>query len=348
MNLQPKVGLRTIRYYDESRQSWNGNGPRPLLTDVWYPAVSESVETQTIIGTKEAPLFRVGRAARDAAALAGSFPLVLLSHGTGGSALQMGWLGSELARSGFIAAGLNHHGNNALEPFTPEGFLMWWERATDLSATIDRLCDDPFFAPHVDRSRIGAAGFSLGGYTVIEAAGGVLDLKLLVASYDDPIGILLKDIPEGFPGRPALVSLAHRLLDADESHERSYRDPRLRAIFAIAPALASGFSRDSLAGVRVPVRIVVGEADDITPPDETALRYAELLPNAEATVLDGGVAHYTFLGEGTEIGRREHPELCVDLPGVDRGAVHRGVARMASEFFRTRLGAEAPAARRTV
>lgn len=347
MNLHYTVGLRTVRYSDESRRSWTANAARPLLTDIWYPAVPGAEESETIIGTPDAPLFRVGRAARDAEMLAGSFPLVLLSHGSGGSALQLGWLGSELARRGFVAAGLNHHGNTAVEPFTSQGFLMWWERAADLRATIDRIFDDPFFAPRLDRDRIGAAGFSLGGYTVIAAAGGVIDLLRLKAALRDPIGELLKDIPPEFPERPALISLATELLDSDESHKRSYHDPRVSGVFAIAPALAMAFTRESLASVRIPVRIVVGEADDITPPDTTALRFAEMLPYAEATVLDGNVAHYTFLGEGTEIGKREHPNLCVDLPGVDRGAVHRQVAQMAAEFFHSRLAAEGGVTPRT-
>ncbi len=82
----------------------------------------------------------------------------MLSHGTGGSAMQLAWLGSVLARHGFIAVGVNHPGNNALEPYTAEGFVLWWERATDISDALDALLLDPMFGPHVDEARIGAAG----------------------------------------------------------------------------------------------------------------------------------------------------------------------------------------------
>jgi predicted dienelactone hydrolase len=57
-----------------------------------------------------------------------------------------------------------------MEPYTVQGFTLWWERAKDLSTVLDDVLADPDFGPHIDRRRIGAAGFSLGGYTVIEFA----------------------------------------------------------------------------------------------------------------------------------------------------------------------------------
>ena len=42
-------------------------------------------------------------------------PLVLLSHGTGGSAVMLAWLGETLARAGYVVAAINHHGNTATE-----------------------------------------------------------------------------------------------------------------------------------------------------------------------------------------------------------------------------------------
>lgn len=329
-----KVGIRTLHYEDASRKNWEGTAPRPLLSEVWYPAVDEAEEWEVLIGTPEAPLFTVGPAARDAAVRSGTFPLVLLSHGTGGSALQMGWLATYLAREGFVVAGVNHHGNTALEPLTAEGFLVWWERARDLSVLITLLLDDERFAGHIDAGSIGAAGFSLGGYTVIALAGGVIDLKVFRERLEDPERDLLRDIPRDFADRDGIVALAKRLLSNDTSHRQSYLDPRVRAVLAIAPPLAEAFPPGGLATVKVPVKIVVGEADRITPPDASAERYARLIEGAELTVLDGKVAHYTFLCEATPEGRAAHPELCVDAPGVDRGAVHRRVGAMASEFFR--------------
>jgi predicted dienelactone hydrolase len=340
-----KVGIRTLRFHDTKRRNWENTGPRPILTDVWYPATDEARETDTMIGPSDAPLFKVGRAARDAEPIAGAYPIILLSHGSGGSALQMGWLGSFLARNGYIAAGVNHHGNTALEPFTAEGFLLWWERARDLSVALDLLVEDPLFGPHIDIQRAGAAGFSLGGYTVIALAGGVVDLGALRDFYRNSARDLLRDISQEVPDGPTLHALVDDLLEHDESHKRSYLDPRVRCVFALAPALAVAFTPEGLLAVKTPVKIVVGEADTITPPKSNAARFAQLIPDAELTILDGQVAHYTFLGEGTKIGKETHPALCLDAPGLDRGAIHRKVGALAIEYFVRHLTVDAPVGR---
>ncbi|MGA8620449.1 MAG: hypothetical protein WB660_18235 [Candidatus Sulfotelmatobacter sp.] len=87
------------------------------------------------------PFASAEKAARDAkvAISPAKFPLILLSHGTGGSALMMAWLGTALAAHGYIAAAVNHPGNNALEPYTIQGFTLGWERAVDLSKVLDGM-----------------------------------------------------------------------------------------------------------------------------------------------------------------------------------------------------------------
>ena len=156
--LRPLVGRTTRDYVDETRIRWTGSGPRPLSVIVWYPAAIGSVESDWLLGPPTDPLFRLGRSAVDApvAPLGPKHPLVLLSHGTGGSAAMLAWLGEALARAGYMVAGINHHGNTATEDLpTPEGFMLWWERAVDLSRVLDRVLDDSKFGPLIDHSRIG-------------------------------------------------------------------------------------------------------------------------------------------------------------------------------------------------
>lgn len=43
-----------------------------------------------------------------------------------------GWAGR--LRRGYVVAAVNHHGNTSREPYLPHGFLLWWERAKDLTA----------------------------------------------------------------------------------------------------------------------------------------------------------------------------------------------------------------------
>src|SRR5690606_22605903 len=123
----------------------------------------------------------------DVSAAGDRLPLIVLSHGTGGAALTLMWLGQHLAANGFVVAAVNHHGNTAIEErHTAQGFVLWWERAADLSAVIDHMLVDEALGPRIDAGRIGAAGFSLGGYTVLSLAGGITDLEAYEAFCSGP------------------------------------------------------------------------------------------------------------------------------------------------------------------
>ena len=163
------VGLSFAAYEDTARRSWTGPQNRPLATAVWYPAALGSRESEWRVG-----IFNAGWNAQKAplAAATTTRALVVLSHGTGGGAAGMAWLAETLASSGYIVAAVNHHGNTAAEPsYQLQGFILWWERARDISVLIDKLLADPQFGAHIDPSRIGVAGFSLGGYTALATVG---------------------------------------------------------------------------------------------------------------------------------------------------------------------------------
>lgn len=82
------VGRVHRAFADAERPAWQGDGVRPLAATVWYPAAAGSVESDWSIG-----VFEFGRGAVDAAMAPGDArPLVVLSHGTGGSAAQLSWL----------------------------------------------------------------------------------------------------------------------------------------------------------------------------------------------------------------------------------------------------------------
>jgi predicted dienelactone hydrolase len=335
-----KVGLKRIFYQDDVRSNWDGTGPRPLVTDVWYPAMENAVEIDIFIGSPEFPVFKAGKAARDAEPLqtTKSFPLILMSHGTGGASLQLGWLASYLASEGYIAAAVNHHGNNGLEPYVAKGFLHYWERAKDLKVILDQLLADQTFGTLIDPDQIGAAGFSLGGYTVIAVAGGRTNIQPMIDMFTDPQSDLSKVIPPEFTDTDAFIqefkSLGQHVALADASH----RDERIKAVFAIAPVLGEIFSEEGLSSIHIPTRIVVGEADQLAPANVNATHYAMHIKDAELTLL-GKVGHYTFLGEGTEGGKQQAPLFCVDEDGIDRASIHQKVSMWAGGFFEKHLKA---------
>lgn len=331
------VGMVTRDYVDRDRLDWTSTGPRPLRTAIWYPAPDAAAMTERVT----AGFFQGGTVAPGAPVAPGSerYPLIVLSHGTGGSAVQMMWLGRYLASRGFIVAAVNHHGNTGTEPQRrAEGFLLYWERATDLSRVIDRLLADETFGPRIDPARIGAAGFSLGGFTVLLAGGA----RFSSAQYDAFCASPKRDFtcepqPEHLAAHADFATIRHtpRVQQSLRRSGESFRDPRVGAVFAIAPALGSGLTAGSLARLPVPAEIVVGEADVTTPAATNAALVASLIRGSKLTVLPS-VTHYTFLDPCDDKGRQVL-DICRDPAPTDRAAVHRQVGEMAATFFRAKL-----------
>lgn len=327
-----KVGVAQRSFVPDKPYCWRAAKTHALLTTVWYPADSASVEQPQWIGPPNSPLFAVGSAARDARPASGRFPLIVLSHGTGGSALMLGWLGTKLAAHGYIAAAVNHPGNNSLEPYTPAGFSLWWERARDLSEVIGKMLDDAEFGAHIDSSRIAAAG-------------GITDRAAYQEFCKSPAADAICKSPPEFP---ELLEYFRRLDGAGKSdpeiatslsrEKESHRDSRVRAVFAIAPALGPAFPAAGLKKITIPVQIVAGAEDDNVPIASSAKYFAANIPGSALVLLAGGVRHYEFLGSCTAVGRQTLPLLCTDNPGVDRDAIHEKTAAMAVKFFDAKLG----------
>ncbi len=212
-------------------------------------------------------------------------PLVVISHGTGGGAATLSWLAEALATNGYVVAAVNHHGNTAVEPaYRLEGFMLWWERARDLSVLIDRLLDDPDFGPHIDRSRIGVAGFSLGGYTALATVGGRLDYERWKTFCAAHLGDPNCNLP---PEASFTMTDVQRLLDSDPRVRAavghagdSYADPRIRAAFVMAPVLGPALTPESLRAITTPVRIVVGTDDEQAIPAVNAEPITATIPGA--------------------------------------------------------------------
>ena len=334
------VGFSLRQFAVPEDYNWRGSDDHTLIGIVWYPAgTSAGEEKDQYIGPPDAPLFYAGRAAKDAplAPAFGRYPLIALSHGTGGSALQMAWLGTYFAARGSIVVAVNHPGNNAVTGYTTQGFIEGWERAKDISTVIGDMLEDPRFGSKIDPDRIAAAGFSYGGYTMMELAGATSDVTRILAWCDQQKGACnppeMPDLMEKFKAIRQQADVQRALQHSSDS----YRDPRIRAVFAIAPAVARAFTPESLQKIAVPVEIVAGAADLIAPPAENAQFFAANIKGAALTILPGGVGHYTFLDVGTEAGKKQRPQFFVDNPGVDREAVHQRVAEMAAEFFEKEL-----------
>jgi predicted dienelactone hydrolase len=313
--------------------------PAGLRVTIWRPAAAGSKVEALVIGPPDKPIFQAGEAAGPDSAWPDEarHPLVLMSHGFGGTARQLAWLGTSLARSGYVVVAVDHPGNNGMDTMTVEGATLIAERADDLHLALDAALADPKIGVHVDASRVGVAGFSLGGWTSAVIVGARPDLNRWIefCTGHPQDGVCKPQKELDLSGVDRRAVLARPDLAQYSAHEGdSRRDPRVRAAFLIAPALGQGVDAKSLKTIRVPFSVVVGEADDIATPATNAEIFAKGVKGAKLEILPK-VTHYDFLSPCTDFGRQVAGDYC--LSAVDRVAMHEHVAGKALAFFRDAL-----------
>jgi predicted dienelactone hydrolase len=285
--------------------------------------------------------FIAGAVAKDAPfADMARHPLVLLSHGFGGSARQMTWLGAALARHGYVAVAVDHPGANSIDGVSDAGAYAPWVQATDLRVALDFALNRPELAQHIDADRVGVAGFALGGYASLLAVGARSDFRHFVAFCEGLDRDAMCDKHFEYPldyhrraevlARPGLEALA-----AEESSDLS--DPRIRALFLIAPAFMEALDPASLSQIRAPVGIVFGSADPIAPAATNGELAARLIPGARLRAL-AGVAHYDFLSKCAPAGFKAVAPLCADGTGATRDQTHEVTETVGIAFFDIALG----------
>ena len=304
------VGQRQLVTTERTASLRDAQHRNTVRITVWYPTSSEAPERPLVIGLPDKPLFDVGVVAPDAALERDQrYPVIMLSHGFGGTAKMMGWLGIAMARDGNIVIAVDHPGNNGAEEMTMAGAVLWWDRADDLRSALEEVGRDPVIGPHLDKDRLGAAGFSAGGFAALVAAGVNVDpTRWIRFCRENPANGDCQpneEFPATFDEQAEALNSAGLAIEvAQASHDHLL--PGLRAVLAIAPAWVQALDPASLSGLRVPVQIVLGDADSVEPPATSGLAAAAAIPNASVDLL-AGVGHYGFLATCTELGRSNLP-----------------------------------------
>lgn len=328
------VGQTWLKFHDSSRQAWGSEEARPLNLLVWYPAAEGSQESREDIAIFKGEAVATNAPVRQAAK---PYPLIVLSHGTGGSAISMAWFGRAMAARGYIVVGMNHHGNTAYEgELKLEGFVAWWDRPRDISVALDKLLKDSVWSQYIDHNRIALAGFSIGGYTVLANAGARADYanwqKFCDLRSDNPNCKLppeakfsAAELKTAFATNPRLQQALTRIAD-------DYRDPRVKAVFAMAPVMASAMTQASLQSVVIPVSILVGSEDDQAIPAMNAEVYAGQITGVQLRIM-AKYTHYSFLAECNERGKLFAASFCCDGLAPDRAKLHAEVITQANEFY---------------
>ncbi len=200
---------------------------RPLTVEVWYPAqAAPATPYQTILRDGVTPIELHGVAARDAKAILGDYPLVILSHGYPGNRLLMGHLGEALASRGYLVASIDHRDST------------YADKSAFIATLVHRPRDTQCVADHLGAKAYAVIGYSMGGYGALVAAGAGVQ----ASAFDD--------LPYG---------QAHLPTDPEI-------DPRLKAIIPIGPwgGKQGVWGAQSLTRATLPSLIMAGSADDVS------------------------------------------------------------------------------------
>lgn len=318
------IGFRQITLQPHS--------PRPVNVSFWYP--TEAKGTVEIIGENAA--FYGEQVLRNAKPTTNSHPLLLLSHGYGGSWRNLNWLAAAMAKQGYIVAAPDHPGTTT-DNHSPHAAQQLWLRPQDINHVLDVLLSNSQLAGKVDDSRIAAVGHSLGGWTVLELAGGqfsspdfIDDCKLRSQHSDCQLIETL-----------GIANIAsQRWLDSSQPNLH------IKAVVSLDLGLARGFTPASLAKINVPVLVLSAQDDSPDLPSSMESGYlAEYLPSDMVSYTRvRGATHFSFMqrckpnaaalintfspGEGI---------ICSDQGTLHRAAIHQDIINRIIPFLSAAL-----------
>ena len=262
--------------------------------------------------------------AQSAPVAAGTFGLIVVSHGAGGMALLHRDLAMTLASQGYVVAAPTHprgKGNDIT------GVGVWIGRPKQVSRVIDTVLADGTLGSHIERERIGVVGHSNGGYTALAVAGAQPNISAPATHCREHPDDARFCTSGGAAAREA---------DREIGQIPELRDPRVRSVVVMAPT-AARFTDDGLAKVTVPVLVYGGEKDDLTRVKYHAERLAKALPRVECVVVkDAG--HFSFVASFPAALKLIAGDGARDPDGFDRDAFHLVLNREIVGFFNRTLG----------
>jgi predicted dienelactone hydrolase len=319
------VGFHAIRIHDPVN---NIEMPGYVFYPSTQPTSSTWVGPYHIEGQPDAPM------------AAGARPLVVISHGNGGSALGHHDLAAYLAAHGFIVATLEHPKDNFHDQ-SGVGFApVLGGRPIQVKATISYLLDDPHWKASIDATRIGVAGFSAGGYTSLMIVGARPTFSRFIDyCHQYPADEICANVKPFTLKAKSLGLTVPQLMARIQKESTQWgdtADPRVKAAFAMAP-LSLVFDRAGAASIDRPVFLYYGQNDHVLRPSANAEHLRPLLHTLVGVKMVPKADHWVFIPPCSPGMAKEVPVLCSDPPGVDRAKVHAQIERDALQFFRQTL-----------
>ncbi|MDQ6620690.1 MAG: prolyl oligopeptidase family serine peptidase [Pseudomonadota bacterium] len=177
----------------------------------------------------------------------------------------------------------------------------------------------------IDPERVGAFGFSAGGFTVLVAAGAQPDMRL-IAKQCAQTSEFVCDV---------LRLSKSPLLNADlSSSEPMQVTTNLKAAVLAAPGLGFTMTPAGLSSVQIPVQLWSGEKDDRVPYASNAKLIQEGLGSKVEFHSVPGAGHTSFLAP---CGLLKPAGLCSEPNGFDRNTFHAAMNGEIVKFFRQQL-----------
>ena len=283
---------------------------KPLVIGIWYPTqtlakpVSMGPTTMTV--------------AIDAPVNGKALPMIVMSHGAGGSYLGHFDTAIALADAGFVVVAMNHTGDNYADHSRSVDIM---DRPRQVSRVLDHMLSTWGDRAAIDPQRIGMFGFSSGGFTTLAIIGGVPDFT--------KIGPMCSEHPGDF---------ACQLLAKSESPvvapaTVAAADARIKAAVVAAPALGFTFAPDGLKNVKVPVQLWRAENDTVVPHPRYAQAVRVALPTAPDYHVVSNAGHYDFLAPCSAALASLAPAICTSAAGFDRSAFHVDFDAQVVRFF---------------
>ena len=292
----------------------------PVEIGVWYPT-DVAATPHALAGWSQI-------VAEGAPAARGRHPLVVMSHGNGGSYTGHLDTAQALAHAGFVVAALTHPGDNYRDQSHATDMVA---RPRELVWLVDYMLGQWAMKASLDADRVGAFGFSSGGFTALVAIGGTPDYSGLPAhcqahpTYFD-CGLVRQS------GRSA-EALSAKTPGAAWAH-----DPRIKAAVVAAPAMGFTFAGGGLKDVTIPVQLWRAENDHILPHPDYAEAARLALPSPPEYHVVRGADHFDFLAPCNAELAKHAPMICASPPGFDRAAFHAEFNKAVVTFFGRTLG----------
>jgi predicted dienelactone hydrolase len=287
-----------------------------LRAAVWSPCLGP-------VGEVKLRLIRLP-ATQDCAVSGEKLPLIVISHGYGGSFASHHDTAEALADSGFVVVALNHPLDSGGDDMSRADTLTaWTERSADIRRLIDYMLTVWSDHQKLDPENIGFFGFSRGGYTGLVVAGGNPDLRKAITF-----------CPEGSP-KPICAQLRRNEIPT----QNFVHDERVKALAIADPAFGPLFDSSGLKNVKIPIQLweseLSGEDEtggEVTPDYVSAID--RNLPIKADYHLVPGAGHFAFLAPCAPDLAEKLPNICSDRPGFDRVAFHREFNAVVLGFFR--------------